>query len=166
VLTREVLSRPPLMPLAQNLAQNHHTSHVGTTRIPSIFCVRSLGGVLTKEMLARGLAAPPGFDSRAARIAQNTIGLATYATPHAGSWLADWGWNLRYLGAAPDPVVSHLKPGAHLEVRTSSRLDGRVALISSPIGRFFALLLVSCRGSQDPLGRANLLSDCCPTVGH
>ena len=85
-------------------------------------------------MLARGLAAPPGSDSRAARIAQNTIGLATYATPHAGSWLADWGWNLRYLGAAPDPVVSHLKPGSHLEVRTSCCLDSRVALISSPIG--------------------------------
>jgi hypothetical protein len=46
---------------------------------------------------------------------------------HAGTW--DAGGRVadhplmpacRYLGAAPDPVVSHLKPGAHLEVRRSS----------------------------------------------
>lgn len=53
----------------------------------------SLGGMLAKELLARGLAADA--DSPAGRIAAATTGLVTYATPHAGSWLADWGWNLR-----------------------------------------------------------------------
>ena len=43
-------------------------------------------------------------------------GLAFYATPHHGSWLADVGWNLRYIGASPAASVVHLKPGPHLEV--------------------------------------------------
>ena len=55
--------------------------------------IRSLGGVLAKELLARGLAAEPG--SAGGRIAGATAGLVTYSTPHAGSWLADWGWRLR-----------------------------------------------------------------------
>ncbi len=49
-----------------------------------------MGGILIKEMLAKGLAegAPPAH----ARLAAATAGLAFYATPHHGSWLADVGW--------------------------------------------------------------------------
>ena len=50
------------------------------------------------------------------KMAAAAAGLVTYACPHFGSWLADVGWNLRYVGAAPAAVVSHLKPGRHLEV--------------------------------------------------
>jgi hypothetical protein len=46
---------------------------------------------VAKEL--RGLAAEPG--SAGGRIAGATAGLVTYSTPHAGSWLADWGWRLR-----------------------------------------------------------------------
>lgn len=53
----------------------------------------SLGGVLAKELLARGLGSEPG--SAGGRIVAATTGLVTYSTPHAGSWLADWGWRLR-----------------------------------------------------------------------
>ena len=49
-------------------------------------------------------------------MADAAAGLVTYACPHFGSWLADVGWNLRYVGASPASVVSHLKPGRHLEV--------------------------------------------------
>jgi hypothetical protein len=76
-----------------------------------------MGGILVKEMLAKGLA--PGAPRHHAALAHNTAGLAFYATPHHGSWLADVGWNLRFLGASPAASVVHLKPGPHLEARAA-----------------------------------------------
>lgn len=80
---------------------------------PVVFVCHSMGGVLVKEMLARALAVDAPADHRA--LAEATAGLVTYSTPHRGSWLADIGWNLRYLGASPAASVLHLKPGKHLE---------------------------------------------------
>lgn len=73
-----------------------------------------MGGVLVKELLAQALTeeAPPAHR----RLAEATAGLVFYACPHLGSWLANVGWNLRYLGASPAAPVVHLKPGPHLEV--------------------------------------------------
>ncbi len=80
---------------------------------PVVFVCHSMGGVLVKEMLARAAAAGAPAHHRA--LADATAGLVTYSTPHRGSWLADVGWNLRYLGASPAASVVHLKPGRHLE---------------------------------------------------
>ncbi len=55
------------------------------------------------------------------KLADAAAGLVTYACPHFGSWLADVGWNLRYVGAAPAAVVSHLKPGPHLEASMTAK---------------------------------------------
>lgn len=78
-----------------------------------MFVCHSMGGVLVKEMLARGLAPDAPAHHRA--LADAAVGLVTYSTPHRGSWLAGVGWNLRYLGASPAASVLHLKPGRHLE---------------------------------------------------
>lgn len=76
---------------------------------------RSMGGILIKEMLAKSAAAGAPVHHR--RLRDATAGLVFFATPHHGSWLADVGWNLRFLGASPASSVVHLKPGSHLEVR-------------------------------------------------
>lgn len=70
---------------------------------------------MTKELLARGLGVNKRAHAAAERIAASTVGIVFYATPHSGTWMADWGWNLRYVGAAPDAVVYYLKSGPHLE---------------------------------------------------
>lgn len=75
----------------------------------------SMGGILIKEMLAKS--ASEGAPRHHRALLDATAGLVFYATPHHGSWLADVGWNLRFLGASPASSVVHLKPGAHLEVR-------------------------------------------------
>jgi protein SERAC1 len=82
---------------------------------PVVFICHSMGGLLVKEMLARGLSAkaPPHHS----RLARNTRGAVFFACPHFGSWLADVGWKMRYVGASPAAAVLHLKPGRHLEVR-------------------------------------------------
>ncbi len=74
-----------------------------------------MGGILIKEMLAKS--ANEGAPAHHRRLLDATAGLVFYATPHHGSWLADIGWNLRFLGASPASSVVHLKPGSHLEVR-------------------------------------------------
>ena len=81
---------------------------------PMCGCNCSMGGILVKEMLVKSLA--PGAPAEHARLARATRGLAFYATPHHGSWLADVGWNLRFLGASPAASVVHLKRGPQQEV--------------------------------------------------
>ncbi len=77
-------------------------------------CCCSMGGVLVKEMLVKAMAAHAPAHHK--RLADATVGLVFYACPHNGSWLAGWGWNLRYVGASPALSVVHLKPGLHLQV--------------------------------------------------
>ena len=79
-----------------------------------------MGGVLIKEMLVRAM--DLGAPAHHAAMADAATGLVFFATPHRGSWLADVGWNLRYVGASPAASVMHLKPGPHLEVELLSRL--------------------------------------------
>lgn len=73
-----------------------------------------MGGILVKEMLAKALQSDAPAHRR--QLAEAAQGLIFYACPHLGSWLADWGWTLRWLGASPAAAVLHLKPGPHLQV--------------------------------------------------
>lgn len=70
-----------------------------------------------KQLLAA--AGKEGAPAPHRRVAEATVGLVFYACPHMGSWLANVGWNLRYLGASPAAPVVHLKPGPHLQVALS-----------------------------------------------
>ena len=72
-----------------------------------------MGGILVKEMLRLACleTAPP----HQRQLAAATVGLVFYACPHQGSWLANLGWNLRWLGASPASSVPYLVPGPHLE---------------------------------------------------
>ena len=76
-----------------------------------------MGGILVKEMLVKAM--QPGAPAAHQRLRRATRGLAFYATPHHGSWLADVGWNLRFLGASPAASVVHLKRGPQQEVLPS-----------------------------------------------
>lgn len=78
---------------------------------------RSMGGILTKEMLAKAKA-PVSADHHR-QLAATAAGLVFYACPHNGTWLADIGWTLRFVGASPAASVLHLRAGPHLEVSLS-----------------------------------------------
>ncbi|CAK0785443.1 hypothetical protein CVIRNUC_008652 [Coccomyxa viridis] len=80
---------------------------------PVVFVCHSMGGILVKEMLVKAM--QPGAPGAHQRLRRATRGLAFYATPHHGSWLADVGWNLRFLGASPAASVVHLKRGPQQE---------------------------------------------------
>ena len=73
-------------------------------------CGCSMGGILVKEMLVKSM--QPGAPALHAQLRRQTRGLAFYATPHHGSWLADVGWNLRFLGASPAASVVHPQAGS------------------------------------------------------
>ena len=79
-----------------------------------MLCECSMGGILIKEMLVKSM--QPGAPTLHAQLQRQTRGLVFYATPHHGSWLADVGWNLRFLGASPAASVVHLKRGPQQEV--------------------------------------------------
>ncbi|KAK9829898.1 hypothetical protein WJX72_008538 [[Myrmecia] bisecta] len=85
----------------------------GVGQRPVIFICHSMGGVLVKDLLARALS--PSAPAHHRRLAEATSGLVFYTCPHRGSWLADIGWNLRYVGASPAASVMHLRPGPHLD---------------------------------------------------
>lgn len=92
----------PLRHTATQLKQKLKAAGVGNR--PLIFVAHSMGGLIVKEMIADDL------DLRSA-----TAGVVFYSVPHFGSKFADWGWNLRYVGASPASAVAHLKYGPHLE---------------------------------------------------
>lgn len=71
---------------------------------------------MTKEIL--GKAKAPGSPPHHRQIATSTAGLVFYACPHKGSWLADIGWTLRFVGASPAASVLHLIRGPHMDVRS------------------------------------------------
>lgn len=56
----------------------------------------SMGGILVKELLVK--AAQPNAPAHHKQLAAAASGLVFYCTPHMGSWMAAWGWNLRYFG--------------------------------------------------------------------
>lgn len=73
-----------------------------------------MGGILTKEILGKAMAAHSPAHQK--QLAASTAGLVFYACPHKGSWLADIGWTLRFVGASPAASVLHLIRGPHLDV--------------------------------------------------
>ena len=73
-----------------------------------------MGGILVKEMLRLALLDSAPAHQR--QLATATVGLVFYACPHQGSWLANVGWNLRWVGASPASSVPYLAPGPHLKV--------------------------------------------------
>lgn len=79
---------------------------------------------MVKELLARCCAASAPATLQA--ITENTIGTVFYSTPHHGTWLADVGWKLRFLGASPAAALAHIRPGRHLEA-LNSQLEARHA---------------------------------------
>ncbi len=91
----------------------------------------SMGGILVKEMLVKAM--QPGAPALHAQLRRQTRGLAFYATPHHGSWLADVGWNLRFLGASPAASVVHLKRGPQQEVLALSPLCRRDNLLQDAV---------------------------------
>ncbi|KAK9828200.1 hypothetical protein WJX74_002764 [Apatococcus lobatus] len=85
----------------------------GVGQRPVVFVCHSLGGLLVKEMLAKAFqdTAKPKHK----QVGENTRGVVFYACPNTGSWMADWGWQLRFVGASPSASIMHLRRGKHLE---------------------------------------------------
>jgi pimeloyl-ACP methyl ester carboxylesterase len=92
----------PLQHTAAQLREKLVAAGVG--KRPVIFVSHSMGGLIVKEMLTTNK-----------ELRDACCGVAFYSVPHFGSKFADWGWNLRYLGASPASAVAHLKYGPHLE---------------------------------------------------
>lgn len=51
------------------------------------------------------------------QVGENTRGVVFYACPNTGSWMADWGWQLRFVGASPSASIMHLRRGKHSTLR-------------------------------------------------
>lgn len=92
----------PLQHTAAQLKEKLVAAGVG--KRPVIFVSHSMGGLIVKEMLTTNK-----------ELRDACCGVVFYSVPHFGSKFADWGWNLRYLGASPASAVAHLKYGPHLE---------------------------------------------------
>jgi hypothetical protein len=92
----------PLQHTAAQLREKLVAAGVG--KRPVIFVCHSMGGLIVKEMLTINK-----------ELRDACCGVVFYSVPHFGSKFADWGWNLRYLGASPASAVAHLKYGPHLE---------------------------------------------------
>jgi hypothetical protein len=126
----------PFRATAAGVAERLAAAGVG--RRPVVFVAHSLGGLVVKDILARGaaLGAPPAQ----AALAAAATGAVFYSVPHFGSRLADWGLYLGYLGAAPAAHVPHLATHApHLEelnagVRAAARA-GQLRVLSLGEGR-------------------------------
>ena len=73
-----------------------------------------------KEMLAKAF--QDNAKPKHKQVGENTRGVVFYACPNTGSWMADWGWQLRYIGASPSASIMHLRRGKHLEVGAVPRL--------------------------------------------
>lgn len=84
-----------------------------------------------KEMLVHAQQA----GAQKSQLAECTKGLIFYSTPHYGSWLADLGWTLRHVGAAPAPSIQLLKPGLYLmelNKKASGTTESRMILQRDP----------------------------------
>ena len=101
----------PLYATANHLAEKLVAAGVGNR--PVVFICHSMGGLIAKEIIGRGSMKDAGPALQ--KISSSTIGAVFYSVPHAGSPLADFGWRLRFIGAAPSRAVAHLKTGPHLE---------------------------------------------------
>jgi hypothetical protein len=88
----------PLEATVREVSRNLISAGVGTR--PVVFVTHSMGGLVVKEMLARGWVPPA-----------SAVGLVFYSVPHAGSRLADLGWSLRFVGASPAKAVGNLTTG-------------------------------------------------------
>ena len=102
----------PFPHIAEQVAAKLNAAGVGQR--PVVFITHSMGGLVVKEILARGKD-PQGGTEAQRKLSHAAAGVVFYSVPHAGSKLADFGWSLRYVGASPAKHVLHLKTGPHLE---------------------------------------------------
>lgn len=120
----------PLNATASHLADKLAAAGVGSR--PIIFICHSMGGLIAKEIIRKGT--DPSSSRSLRNISKSTVGAVFYSVPHAGSRLADWGWTLRYIGAAPSRAVAHLKTGPHLEETNEVIKDlckrGKISVLS------------------------------------
>lgn len=120
----------PLHATASQLADKLSAAGVGNR--PVVFISHSMGGLIVKEIIGRGIQKDSPKSMR--KISNACVGTVFYSVPHAGSRLADWGWTLRYIGASPSKAVAHLKTGPHLEEMNESVRDlcrrGKLAVLS------------------------------------
>lgn len=115
----------PFRRTAEYLAERLVAAGVGQR--PVVFVTHSMGGLVIKDIIARGVT-QEGTEAEK-QLAGAVTGVVFYSVPHAGSRLADVGLTLRYVGAAPAHAVSALSPGPHLDlmndaVRTLVRKRG------------------------------------------
>lgn len=101
----------PFPHIAEQVAAKLTAAGVGNR--PIVFITHSMGGLVIKEILARGKD-PRGTEAQK-RLSNAAAGVVFYSVPHAGSRLADLGWSLRYVGASPAKHVVQLTTGPHLE---------------------------------------------------
>lgn len=85
----------------------------GVGRRPVVFVTHSLGGLLVKEIMlqserAATAAGPSAWPSRGS-LASESRGVVFYSCPHFGSWLADWGWQLKRVGGQPSAHVAQAR---------------------------------------------------------
>lgn len=120
----------PLHATASHLADKLYAAGIGNR--PVVFISHSMGGLIVKEILGRGVEKESSKSMRT--ISNACVGTVFYSVPHAGSKLADWGWTLRYIGASPSKAVAHLKTGPHLEEMNATVRDlcrrGKLAVLS------------------------------------
>eukprot|EP00890_Picochlorum_soloecismus_P002505 jgi/Picsp_1/3255/NSC_06095-R1_binding protein len=120
----------PLHATASHLADKLSAAGVGNR--PVVFISHSMGGLIVKDIIGRGIQKDSSRSMR--KISNACVGTVFYSVPHAGSRLADWGWTLRYIGASPSKAVAHLKTGPHLEEMNDTVKDlcrrGKLAVLS------------------------------------
>eukprot|EP00899_Mesostigma_viride_P019554 jgi/Mesvir1/275/Mv13610-RA.2 len=107
-----------LQDVSENVNEMLKAAGVGTR--PTVFVTHSMGGLVIKDILARG-----AEDPRFADISKNTKGLVFFSCPHFGSRLADISLGVPYVVLRPAPSILDLKRGGPLLNEINRHLWGR-----------------------------------------
>jgi hypothetical protein len=106
----------PLEQVAAHACAQLAAAGVGAGGRATVFLTHSMGGLLTKHILAGG--EESGHPACAARVAGATAGVLFYGVPHVGAPLAEWGLNrlshVHRWVRAPSPHVHALMPSEQL----------------------------------------------------
>lgn len=113
---------------------------------------------MVKELLAR--CSVDNAPQHMCSMASQTVGTVFYSTPHHGTWLADVGWRLRFLGASPASALAHIRPGRHLEdinqLLAARHASGQLQVLSfaegapSNFGPLLPMVMVVPEASANP----------------